>query len=215
MKQVCIRCVVRLALCFRSGHCKSHILPPAVDPQRSPKRGRITRKQVQPTGAASREQSRRCWSIPEAASHYPAPSHLLPPHRPSSAPRSPQHRALSTARPAGAPGDTGCSASQGLGLQGAAVLANRAGGSPAATQGSGTLQTMAARAPHTSLSKEPCFWIIYATFRWKYFVFYSVDAFFFSNEALIKTSMCVILSGKCMLKCHFEYEIIHFRGLTH
>lgn len=117
MKQVCIRCVVRLALCFRFGHCKSQILPPAADPQRSPKRGRITRKQVQPTGAASREQSRPCWSILEAAPHYPAPP-------------SPSfiHTLLSMARPARALGDMGCSTSQGLGLQEAAVLANRAGG---------------------------------------------------------------------------------------
>lgn len=52
------------------------------------------------------------------------------------------------------------------------------GGNPAATRRSGRLQTMAAWIPHVSLSKEPCFWIIYTTFRQKYFVFYSVDAFF-------------------------------------
>lgn len=107
-------------------------------------------------------------------------------------------------------GHSGPSAPPWPGLGEAAVPANGVGGSPAATQRSGVLQTMAAPAPHMSLSKEPCFWIIYATFRWKYFVFYSVDAFFFYNEALIKTNMCVILSGKYMLKCHFEYEIIHF-----
>lgn len=118
-----------------------------------------------------------------------------------------------TACPAQTLGHSGPWALPWPGLGEGAVPANGVGGSPAASQRSRVLQTMEAPAPHTSLSKEPCFWIIYATFRWKYFVFYSVDAFFFYNEALIKTNMCVILSGKYMLKCHFEYEIIHFWGL--
>lgn len=44
MKQACIRCVVRLILCFRFGHSERQTLPPAVDPQGSLKRGRITYK---------------------------------------------------------------------------------------------------------------------------------------------------------------------------
>lgn len=76
------------------------------------------------------------------------------------------------------------------GLGEAAVPANGVGGSPAAPQRSGVLQTMAAPAPNTSLSKEPCFWIIYTTFRWKYFVFYSVDAFFFIMRPSLKP-ICV------------------------
>lgn len=43
------------------------------------------------------------------------------------------------------------------GLGEAAVPANGVGESPTATQRSGVLKTMAAPAPHTSLSKEPCF----------------------------------------------------------
>lgn len=38
--------------------------------------------------------------------------------------------------------------------------------------------------------REPCSWIIYTTFRWKYFVFYSVDAFSYIMRPSLKP-MCV------------------------
>lgn len=105
-------------------------------------------------------------------------------------PTLPSTKHSAPARPGEALGDTGSSAGQGLSLWEAAAPANGVGGSPAATQRSLMLQKMAARAPQASLSKEPCFWIIYTTFRWKYFVFYSVDAVFFIMRPSLKP-MCV------------------------
>lgn len=128
--------MVRLVLGFRFGHSESQILPPAVDPQGCPERGRITYKlptfsplllptrvagtgrlgteeteQVQPAGAADREQTGVC----QQCLHYPhtpmacrlvtaLPSHPAPP--------SAQRSALSG--PGEAPGDTGSSAGRGL-----------------------------------------------------------------------------------------------------
>jgi len=113
VKQACIRCVVRLVLCFRFVHSESQILPPAADPQVSPKRGRITCKLPTPLlleqpahGDAARrrqgrlravdswlgaqqpvlEQPRGCPALPLHASHPALPLHLLCP-APSSQPR--------------------------------------------------------------------------------------------------------------------------------
>lgn len=120
------------------------ILLPAVVPGGSPNRGtnnhlhchHFSLPEFLVLGMCRRQgRVSLCWSSPEAA---PCP---------------PTH-SLSCPRPWGTQGQE---LFPWTGLREAAVPTNGVGGSPASTQRSGVLQTMAAPAPHTSLSKEPCF----------------------------------------------------------